>query len=270
MVWVAPHLTGGLGNRLFIYAAAAGLAEKWKCDAVFFLPRCGETSHGAFDNIFRLFPQTPLVLTEPEWEVLSEPPSSMYKYFPFPSEPLKKNAVIQGWRQTSKYFPSTGIHPKFESALTQEQLEKFKISSPLTTWFLHVRLGDYKILPHHQVDLGRYYLKCLSQVPKGHRVLFFSDEPHLCAEQFQRVCGQLELKFDVFQSKDELESLYAMSQCKGGAITANSTFSWWGSYLAHHNSPSEFRAFYPSRWGQRMPPPVDIVPEWGICVDVDD
>ena len=33
--WVAPRLTGGLGNRLFEFAAALGLAEKYKKPCIF-------------------------------------------------------------------------------------------------------------------------------------------------------------------------------------------------------------------------------------------
>jgi hypothetical protein len=80
MGWVAPHLTGGLGNRLFQYAAAAGLAEKWQREVIFFLPRCGETSHGAFNNIFELLPSVKVIESALEWEVLLEPKSSMYKF----------------------------------------------------------------------------------------------------------------------------------------------------------------------------------------------
>jgi hypothetical protein len=270
MNWVAPHLTGGLGNRLFQYAAAAGLAEKWNREVVFFLPRCGETSHGEFSNIFKLFPQTRIVESASDWETLLEPQSSMYRYHPFSDTPVQGNSVIQGWRQTEKYFPKGGISLNFENALGKDRVASLIRVNPENTWFLHVRLGDYKILPHHQVDLRKYYIQCLLQIPRGSTLCFFSDEPELCAEAFRGPCAQLGLNYEVFGSKDELESLFAMSQCKGGAITANSTFSWWGSYLAHQGASSNFRAFYPTQWGKKMPPPVDIIPAWGTAMDIEE
>ncbi|NBO60990.1 MAG: alpha-1,2-fucosyltransferase [Flavobacteriia bacterium] len=270
MSWVAPHLTGGLGNRLFQYAAAAGLAEKWNRQVVFFLPRCNETGHGPFENTFKLLPLVPVLASEAEWETLLEPQSCMYRFCPFPDTPIEKNAVIQGYRQTESYFPSGGVRLDFKTALGEQRFQELKLKEPTNTWFLHVRLGDYKILPHHQVDLRKYYVKCLVHVPKDAKLLFFSDEPKLCAEAFRGICSQLGLQFEVVEREDELECLYLMSQCKGGAITANSTFSWWGAYLAHQDSPLTFRAFYPTQWGQRMPPPVHIIPSWGTAIDVEE
>ena len=65
-MWISAHLTGGIGNRLFEFAAALGLAEKWNRDAVFFLPRCGPTNHGPFDTIFKMFPKIPVIETATE------------------------------------------------------------------------------------------------------------------------------------------------------------------------------------------------------------
>jgi hypothetical protein len=151
-----------------------------------------------------------------------------------------------------------------------EQRLRATIPSPETTWFVHVRLGDYKILPHHQVDLTLYYAHCLVQIPQGSTVILFSDEPELCKEEFAAAAKRLELKFQVCSSTNELESLFLMSLCKGGAITANSTFSWWGAYCANQGAGEGFKAYYPSQWGDGMPPPVDLIPSWGVCIDTDE
>ncbi len=269
MGWVAPHLTGGLGNRLFEYAAAAGLAEKWGREVVFFLPRCEETGHGAFDNIFKVLPSVRIVESDTHWETLLEQRNNMYRYTPFSDTPVEGNVLIHGYRQTEKYFSSKGVHLDFENAIGKERLKQLSLPTPHTSWFLHVRLGDYKILPHHQVDLRHYYVECLQQIPKGHKLYFFSDEPEVCAEAFKGICNQLSIPFEVCTTTDELETLYQMSQCKGGAITANSTFSWWGAYLAHQDCSQDFKAFYPTIWGQRMPPPIDVIPTWGSAMDVE-
>jgi hypothetical protein len=273
MDWVAPHLTGGIGNRLFEFAAAAGLAEKWNKAPVFFLPRCRSTDHGPFDNIFKLFPTVALVDTAESWETLEEPRDCMYRYIPFSSTPVTGNAVVHGYRQSEKYFPSVGIVPNFNAALGNEKAATIRAKIPSNAWFMHVRLGDYKLLPHHQVNLKPYYEYCMNRIPKGAPLILFSDEPEECVQYFSVEAGSRGLDFSVCTNKDELVNLYMMSLCKGGAIVANSTFSWWGAYLAHANAnekgESSFQAFYPSMWGQGMPPPVDLIPSWGKCVEVE-
>jgi hypothetical protein len=268
-MWVAGHLTGGLGNRLFQHSAAAGLAEKWKCPLVFFLPRCQETGHGAFENIFKLFPEVPLQDQGSEWVTIREPPDHLYTYVPFGEGRTEMPAVVDGWRQTWKYFPSTGVNPNFENALGKVKLTSLEhyIPEPDKTWFLHVRLGDYKLLRHHYVNLEKYYPACLQQIPKGSRVILFSDEPELCKKSFEALCVTLNLEMLVTPTDDEVESLYLMSLCRGGAIIANSTFSWWGAWFAHQNGCKT--VFYPSQWGAALPPPRDLIPSWGTCVDVD-
>jgi len=272
--WVAGHLTGGLGNRLFQHAAAMGLAEKWSHPLVFSLPNCAPTNHGPFDNIFRLFPSVPILTEENPYINLYEPNGNVFVYTPFQSDPVAANVVVDGWRQTDKYFPARGVHAQIEDAIPLERrcelLQKYGLVGTCDqTCFLHVRLGDYKILPHHQIDIGGYLQKAMAHFPPQTRFLIFSDEATAykkTLESFVNTTGHTAL---VVEETDELENLYLMSQCWKGAIVANSTFSWWGAYFARQRSPnpSSFLACYPKVWGQGLPAARDIVPSWGITVD---
>jgi hypothetical protein len=265
-MWVAPHLTGGLGNRLFQYAAAAGLGEKWNREVVFFLPRCSPTGHGPFDTVFRLFPEVAFVETAAEWETLPEEKDKLFRYCPFQETGPDANCVIHGYRQSEKYFPKGGIQPHFENALGAEKFAALELKNPETQWFIHIRLGDYKILPHHQEDLRNYYIYCMQQIPKNHTLTLYSDEPELCAPMFKEIARALALTMEVSTEKDELATLYRMSQCRGGTIAANSTFSWWASYLAHKGGCKQ--SFFPLSWGRGLPPPVDLLPQWGTIVEI--
>ena len=276
MEWVTGHLTGGIGNRLFQHAAAAGLAEKWSIPFVFYLPECGPTNHGAFENIFKLFPRVPQINNKVVVERLAEPTNGVFTYTAFPEKQTSSYVSIDGWRQTELYFPKDGLFPDFDSAVPKERrealLQEFDIDTAekkQNTWLLHVRLGDYKVLPHHQIDMNDYYTKAVKYIPSGSRVFLFSDEIGtygMILQGFLREKGVDAISVNI---PDELETLYMMSQCLGGAVVANSTFSWWGAYFArkHHPDPKSYIAIYPGMWGNGLPQATNIVPLWGIRID---
>lgn len=271
--WVTGRLTGGLGNRLFQHAAAAGLAEKWGSGLVFCISECEPTNHGPFDTIFKLFPTVPILESSPDIQRLPEPPNSVFTYVPFPLSPPSEHTSVDGWRQTELYFPKKGMQPAFEAALSSDQrkalLSKLgleTVEERLNTCFVHVRLGDYKILPHHQIDLGSYYSQAIKHLPKGKRILLFCDEIQSYSGILQGFFGAMGLEVVPANIADELETIYAMSLCWGGAVVANSTFSWWGAYFAKMSSPAPYVAIYPSKWGNGLPEARDIVPSWGIRI----
>jgi hypothetical protein len=275
--WVAPHLTGGIGNRLFEFAAALGAAEKWGKPSVFYRPMIQKNDHGPVDNILKLFPNVPVLTTEQSYASYPEPNGHVFKYTPFPQSAPGDRTVILGYRQSEKYFPAEASllkpdwSPFLDSQTKQVLLSKHGFSTDASksrTWFLHIRLGDYKVLPHHQINIAPYYEKCLNEVPKGSHIILFSDELNLCAGWFAAICSQRSLEPIICMEADEIKSLWLMSQCHGGAIVANSTFSWWGAYFARQEVGEAYKAFYPSVWGQGLPPAYDVVPEWGIKVEV--
>ena len=273
--WVTGHLTGGIGNRLFQHAAAAGLAEKWSRPLVFYIPECGPTNHGPFENIFKLFPTVPQLTHLANVQRLPEPHGGVFTYCEFPSTPVAPCVSVDGWRQTELYFPTNGLKPDFENALSSQRRSELQTLYKLTTsdeklktWFLHIRLGDYKILPHHQIDMISYYSQVRRHIPEGVRILLFSDELETFGVGLQTDLQKMGIDTIPVSIPNELEALYVMSQCWGGSVVANSTFSWWGAYFARisHPVPSSYKAIYPAVWGKGLPPATDIVPSWGLKI----
>jgi hypothetical protein len=99
----------------------------------------------------------------------------------------------------------------------------------------------------------------LQHIPDDCEILLFSDDP-------ESVKNLITLPHTIVDEKDEIISLYIMSNCLKGAIVANSTFSYWGAYLAHENSKDHV-AYYPSIMGKGLPPSTDYIPPWGISID---
>jgi hypothetical protein len=275
MDWVAPSLGSGLGNRLFQHAAAAGLAERWGKPLRFLIGRCTESPHGPLATLFRLYPDVPLIDSSENYLEIKERPRGYYDFVDV-GDPLQGNVVLQGFRQSPLYFPKNlgGLAPNWDSALggplVRNWIEKDAGLSDLAerqrTVSLHVRLGDYLKLAHHQVDLGRYYSVALQKIKRGQRLHLFSDEPERCATQFAGFANSHGIAFTVARTRSDVESLYEMSLCLGGNITANSTFSWWGAWFAHAaGSPW---TTYPNNWGRGMPAPTDLFPDWGTIIEV--
>ena len=277
-MYIIPNLGGGIGNRLFEYAAAAGLASKWGCKVAFSPTSTHANSHGRPTTIFDLFPTVPVEdFSEKKTVDFQEKEGYLFKYIPFAdTPPVDIDALIlKGYFQSPLYFPEEGIHPDWDSALGSEGRniveQRAGLTDPATkerTWFIHFRLGDYRVLPQHQVDLTHYYMKCLYAVPNGSRLHCFSDEPHLCKEFLEAITQGRNLEITWSRSVADIEALYEMSLCRAGAIVANSTFSWWGAYFAKRDSKN-FQAFYPAVWGSELPPAFDIVPSWGERVTLD-
>jgi hypothetical protein len=272
MPWVAGHLTGGLGNRLFQHAAAAGLAERWGFQLVFFVPECSATNHGPFENIFQLFPSVPVIRENQSFQRIPEKPNSCFTYQEFPeaAPSNETNYSVDGWRQTARYFPSGGIHPDWDALLSSDQqkalLEQYGLSNK--KWFVHIRLGDYKILPHHQINIASYYKQAFDRIPQDSHILVFCDEAKEYKPFLEKLCSSLGKHVIIVENDDEIQTLFLMSRCEAGAVVANSTFSWWGAYFAHLRS-QEFIAYYPDKWGNGLPPAIDVIPAWGYKIQVD-
>lgn len=280
--WIAPNLGSGLGNRLFQFAAAAGAAEAWGRPLAFSVDRMSWAPHGEVATILRMYPGVPLLeeggAQKGETHVIREPARRFYEHIPLgPQAPVEGPVVIDGFRQSPGYFPKDlgRLTPDWDSALGGRALRAWLerdsglsgLEERQRTVAIHVRLGDYKNLAHHQLDLAAYFTAAIQRLVPGQRLHLFSDEAEICARQFAAVCARRGIQFTVARKRADVEALYEMSLCLGGTITANSTFSWWGAWFAHQNGAAW--ATFPDRMGAGMPEPVDLAPAWGTVLSVD-
>ena len=268
--WISSELCGGIGNRLFQISAAIGLADRLGRRVIFYDPCVKEFSHQYSKNIYALFPNI-TVITEREdfsWEYERGKP---YEYMEIQSN-TNKNILLSGYRQTNKYFPPTGIFPNFISkcglevcaeALTTYRLADEKVRYEV--WSIHIRLGDYSSNTHvNHINIDSFYSLAIKKIPDTARIILFSDEP----EKATALLAPLGRIFDTCYEKDECLSLYIMQHCWGGAIVPNSTFGWWGAYLAQNTCKSPlYKAYYPIDWYSDAPNSgLYYAPSWGECI----
>jgi cupin superfamily acireductone dioxygenase involved in methionine salvage len=143
------------------------------------------------------------------------------------------NIDIDGYFQDIKYFENNSEDIKKSFTFK----EKYSISG--NNYFystfknedvisLHIRRGDYLNFSHHPTQSIEYYIKALKYFNTSLKVLIFTDDVEWARNQ------------DIFKSKrfffstnnDTGVDMYMQTLCSHHII-ANSTFSWWGAWLAN-------------------------------------
>ncbi len=101
---------------------------------------------------------------------------------------------------------------------------------------LHIRRGDYFEKDGFYIDLweGNYYKEAIKHFPDSRFLIFYKDRQGKddedfvwCEENLRPLLGD---RMDYHRHGEEHDDLNAMASCNGH-IMANSSFSWWGSYL---------------------------------------
>ena len=115
---------------------------------------------------------------------------------------------------------------------------------------VHVRRGDYvavtSVQQVHGVLGATYYQSAVDQivlaVESDPVVLVLSDDP-LWAEESLRFDVET-VHVEIEAPLTDIESLALMARCRHHVIS-NSSFSWWGAWLAEHDTQ---QVIYPARW----------------------
>jgi hypothetical protein len=218
---------GRLGNQLFQIAAAFSHAKKNNLD--FCLP------HWEYNQYLK----TPIKSCQNIQEFLQHRERDAFKYTEIPNH---DNLDLFGYFQNEKYFyeyrddiinlisPSDDILQKIHDQIYDLRLFR--------TTAIHVRRGDYLSLQdHHPIPTMEYYNNAIKILDKEtDKYLVFSDDIDWCKENFPS-------HFIFSEEKDEFIDLIKMSKC-WNFIIANSSFSWWGSYLGEYES----KTIAPSKW----------------------
>lgn len=251
---VIAIVKGGLGNQLFIYAAARAFALRTGREL--YLDATRGYTKDDFGRSYRLnrFPINARPMPE-EWRIaptLKHPrhklirawnkllPRNQRSYLAerhgqpatqlTTLQPGKARVTLLGYWQSETYFADHAatlraeLNPPFPSDDQNRELgEKFAAGQSV---FIHFRRVRYWNL------LGRDYYQAavdaaLTKVSRPHFVLFGDD---LNWPQQQLVFRGAPVELITHNPNDELADLWLMSRCRH-AIVANSSFSWWGAWL---------------------------------------
>lgn len=253
------QLRNGLGNQLFMYAAAVSIKNKTK------LPICLppiDNPHSSKDYRSTIFKQGISINPDelkPRMNVsvkLLGDFNHDTNTFNITSVPEMSNTNLTlSPNYYHKYKPIESVIPMIREdckKALEEVYPDMKAKIPVTSAFMHVRRGDHA---EAGTSLGRDYyqraLKELDAVENIKDIYILSDDLPWCKEQNWVSSKAIQW----FESPNELEALYLMSLCLAGAIVSLSTFSTWGAILGPGQNesstiiyPVELKVDFPSRW----------------------
>jgi len=199
------ELRGGLGNQLFQLAAGESVAASHQRILILEKPPSADLL-SSWSHLHRSHPATHCIeedsMAFQDWSTIQ------------PVRDVKILGYFQDWR-----YISQGFVQRVRRAFSNTILSKYPDIQ--STVFIHIRGGDYKGHVLHGVDLTRYYANAMALFPEDTVYSIFTNDVEY-AKSFNLPGSIIE--------ENESDSLFLMSQCKGG-ICANSTFSWWGAYL---------------------------------------
>ena len=268
MTHIISHICGGLGNQMFQYAAgyalAARLNAEFLLDTRWFAQNHDDATPRPFllslfpktriqvakadaCNALATYPRNPLaklarkILRRPK-----RPPTYIkephFAYWPG-IENIQGSAYLEGYWQNERYFAPIAetirhhfTFPELTHAPALALSEKIQTTENAVC--VHIRRGDYVSSPAAQAVHGTaspaYYETAISRLmtdAPGAQLFFFSDDIAWVEQAFQKYAP-----FSTFVGIPEHETspwndMHLMSLCRHHII-ANSSFSWWGAWLA--------------------------------------
>ncbi len=217
---------GRLGNQMFQYAALKGIATHkgyWY----------SAPSNISLNECFKI----PETLPNQNYQSVNEERFEFDQDF-FDNCP--DNVDIIGYFQSEKYFKH--IEQEIRQDFTFYDMiydmcshYRSNVFSNTELISLHIRRTDYLTDSNFDCLSLNYYnnaLKLLPNLP----VMIFSDDPNWCKEHFSND------RFTISLSDNSRVDLCLMSLCDYHII-ANSSFSWWGSWLAKSK-----KTIAPQKW----------------------
>ena len=263
---------GGLGNQLFGYACGNATAARLNCPlyvdiGAFTNQPAGETARsfelgwlievGQVQESSPVLPRSRLLRAARRRLPLLAPPDQFTeRSFAYDEriESIRPGTTLNGYFQSWRYFDS----------IADELRSRIAATAPRSTWFdsqrgdlveqgpwtaIHVRRGDYalaKNAKYHGLLGPNYYRTALATLRDNGvdgRVVVFSDDVD-AARQLLGVDSTNAHFVDPPTGTHPVESIRLMAGANA-IITANSSFSWWGAWLA---DPTSTTVIAPDPW----------------------
>lgn len=255
MTIVEAKVSGGLGNQMFIAAAAKTLATRLNARICFDLSAYSEKSARDFElSYFNLdyevtqHPFEDQSVTKKVLKKIGKMKSTqeglpLFTEASFDFDPrfleIEASVRLQGYFQSWKYFQNIteDISQMFSFPADNKVLEVINRNVGRDFISIHIRRGDYlnpSTREFHGLASDEYFKNALSLIKSNLAqdlpVVIFTDSHERLSEKLTQISD-----FVVYPEPDIHSGLYmgAMSQAKSFVIS-NSSFSWWAAFLNVH------------------------------------
>jgi hypothetical protein len=230
---------GRLGNQLFQIASTIGMANKlqagtafpdWEYSKYFKNPIKQNLEPGLITHTYK----------EPSFHYTGFVQDEVFPVNNPHTNDFKNTYIdLNGYFQSEKYWEHCKADISNQFEFKEDVIASYfeTVKGIKKTYYdyrlcsIHFRFGDYTDNPFYaQLTKNGYYeraIKHIQQKFKKNLFLLFSDDKR-AADTYLRTIPDVE--YIILNTPSEIHDLCFMSRCDNNII-ANSSFSWWGSYL---------------------------------------
>lgn len=249
---ITVRIGGGLGNQLYFYSLGYALAKRTNQKLRFDISNYGKGNQLVKERPFKLnelcitnaaFFETPM-----KKGVLNK----IYRklriglFVPIfqngsidPHEFIKKPTKNSYW---NNFWVKYTFFDEYRDDLSKQFQVKKELSDQASQYIaeientdsvmVHIRRGDYVSVNHSVLSMSYYEeaMRLMYTEVENPQFYFFSDDLQWVKKKF----GEKDNYHYVDKLDNDLEEFAIMSHATN-AILANSTFSWWATYINEHN-----------------------------------
>ena len=242
------RLHGGLGNQLSMVSAAYELSKKhnrllvllYNHDYKYYMTH-NNSGDEFLKTIFNYFNYTCYENIDMS-NVIKYQEDNCFEY----NDAIiisENNYVINGYFHNKKYIEGSDILNIFRN---NELCSNLQTIYPFiqSSYFIHMRRGDYVNNPLYTFDMDTYYKKAIEYIininPQAQFSIFSDDIEFIKTYSIFDNIHKI-----IIDESNTLNSFYLMSMCMYGGICCNSTFSGWASKM---NINSNKIIIMPKQW----------------------
>jgi predicted esterase YcpF (UPF0227 family) len=232
-------IKGGLGNQIFQIATGLKYCLDNNRELIITLSLITPNTHQTYEETIvklkTLFPNVKIIqenINKINKVIYNEANNDAFTYNKIlvPST----NIILNGYFQNMNYLDKNTLINNIK-VNPNLNLNKNLLNKDFSNYyFIHIRLGDYVNHPFHYINLDEYYNYCINQIRSKDKFAKFIILTNQYDKILQDKLNKIKLNHSDYivqdKSDDDVNTLYIMMSCKG-AICANSSLSWIGSYL---------------------------------------